>query len=51
MPSSQWDKLRYDSLPLLGNNVAVFNVDGSHLHHPAGRMDCHFEVVRSTAGL
>jgi hypothetical protein len=29
VPSSQWDKLRSDSLPLLDNNVAVFGVDGS----------------------
>jgi hypothetical protein len=51
MPSSQWGKLRHYSLPLLGNNVAVFHVDGSHLHHSVGRVDCRFEVVNSTAGL
>lgn len=51
MPRSQRDKLRYDSIPLLGNNVAVFDVAGDHLHRSVGRMDCCFEVATSTAEL
>ena len=50
MPGSQRDKLRNNSLPLLGNDVADLHLDGGHLRHPVRRMDCSFDVVTSTAG-